>query len=109
MGSSWFMGGVFNGGTYGLNIDVKTGREPDLAALFMNGDSNALLTRLKQALTTFLTENGSAREAGSVGSFTLEDFHYLIRDDELILWLGPYELMPGGWTKEIPTGLYVNP
>ena len=109
MGSSWFMGGVFNGGTYGLNIDVKTGRAPDLAALFMNGDSNALLTRLKQALTTFLTENGSAREAGSVGSFTLEDFHYVIRDDELILWLAPYELMPGGWSKEIPTGLYVNP
>ena len=105
----WFMGGVYNCDSYGLNFDLTTGEMLPLARLSELPEEE-FLAQLKSIAAKKLEENRDALledPAAILEEYNLEDFSFCMEKGELVLLVPTYTFGPGvlGAT-EVKTGLY---
>lgn len=94
MTTEWFMGGVANMDTYGLNYDLNTGE-----ALKLNEYLKMSKTKTEEILkseTKKHIKDGYYENAEEIiDNYKLEDFSYYISDGKLYLCYPTYTLAPG--------------
>ena len=109
MTRDWFMGGVYNRDSWGLNFDLTTGQELPLARLSELPEAE-FAQQLKTIVCQALEPNRDALfedPAVTLEAYTLADFSFCIEKGELVLLFPTYTFGPGvlGAT-EVKTGLY---
>ena len=99
---SWYMGGVFNGDSYGINFNLATGQELELTDVF-SLDEDSLLEYLREQSVQYIQahpdqgwwndELYNAQEI--VSEYTLSQYRFYIEGDTVYLCFPTYELGPG--------------
>ncbi len=90
----WFMGGVSNVDSYGLNYDLKTGEELNVAN-YLGMSKSETESYFKEESKKQIKEGFFEDAAQTIDNFTLADFNYYIKDNSIFLCYSTYTLAPG--------------
>jgi len=94
MTNVWFMGGVVNANTYGMNFDLNTGEELNLPEYL--GLTKSETERLfKEESKNNIKEGYFENAAETIDGYSLEDFNYYLEGKNILLCYSTYELAPG--------------
>ena len=91
---TWFMGGVSNVDSYGLNYDLKTGEELNIAeylAMTKTETENYFKEESKKQIAEGFFEDAEK----TIEGLSLTDFNYYLKDDSIFLCYSTYTLAPG--------------
>lgn len=109
MTREWYMGGVYNRDSYGLNFDLATGEELTLARL-SDLPEEEFAEQLKTIVCGELAEDYDALTedpAAVLQDWTLADFSFFLEEGELVLTFPTYTFGPGAMgSTAVRTGLY---
>lgn len=109
MTREWYMGGVYNRDSYGMNFDLRTGEELTLNRL-SDLPEEAFAAQLKQIICAELEESYDVLTedpAAVLQSWTLADFSFYLEEGELVLTFPTYTFGPGAMgAAVIRTGLH---
>lgn len=105
----WFLGGVFNTDSYGLNFDLTTGgalplsRLSDLPEAEFEAQLKTIVCEALAEELEYLFDDPAVILEG----YALEDFPFCIEEGELVLLFPTYTFGPGVMgAAEVRTGLY---
>lgn len=98
----WFMGGVASYGDNGLNFNLNTGEILSLTDV-LSLNKSEIEQYLKEQTKQYIADNPDKgwwndeiqNAVSTVDSYTLEQFHYYIENDNIYLCYPKYELGPG--------------
>ena len=97
--SEWYMGGVFNSDLYPAVFDLNTGETPKLEDL--TGKDRAYLEKeLKTKVSNFLVDYAGDSYAGTLATYSLEDFSYTIENGNIVIVFPSYEFTPECFTVD---------
>lgn len=109
MTQDWFMGGVFNSDSYGLNFDLNRGEALPLARMSELPEAE-FEVQLKTIICEALEKDREVLfddPAVILEAYTLEDFSFCVDEGELVLLFPTYTFGPGVMgSTEVRTGLY---
>ncbi len=92
----WFVGGVHNNGSTGLNYDLKTGEELDFEDLFASeAEARTAFTDAVNALIDSDPYSFFEDAKDTVSNYDLDDVNFVISKDKITVFIGPYEIAPG--------------
>lgn len=92
----WFVGGVHNNGSAGLNFDLKTGEELDFEDLFASeAEARAAFDNALNALIDSDPSSFFEEAKDTVSNYDIDDVNFVISKDKITVLIGPYEIAPG--------------
>ncbi len=94
MTTEWFMGGVANMDTYGLNYDLNTGEVLKLNE-YLNMSKNETEELLKTESKKHIKDGYYENAEEIIDNYKLEDFSYYIANETIYLCYSTYTLAPG--------------
>ncbi len=94
MTRTWFMGGVSNIDSYGLNYNLKTGEELNIAE-FLGMTKTETENFFKEESKKQIKEGFFEDAAKTIDNYSLSDFNYYIKNDSIFLCHSTYSLAPG--------------
>ena len=97
MTTSWYAGGVFNGGYYGLNFDAKTGNQLGLGDIFDLTDEE-ICNYINDLTIAKLTENTLLIDESvyeTLEGYNISDYAFYIQSGNVYICYPTYELASG--------------
>lgn len=92
----WFVGGVHNSGSDGLNFDLKTGEDIDFEDLFASeAEARDAFSNAVSALIDADPDSFFEDAKDTVKNYDLSDISFTISADNLTVFIEPYAIAPG--------------
>ena len=91
---TWFMGGVSNVDSYGLNYDFETGEELNIAS-YLGMSKTETENYFKEESKKQIQEGFFDDAEKTIDGFSLSEFNYYLKDDSIFLCYSTYTLAPG--------------
>ena len=94
MTRTWFMGGVSNIDSWGLNYDLTTGEELSISD-YLGMSKSETEKYFKEESKKQIQDGFFEDAAKTIDSYVLEDFNYYLKNNSIFICYSTYELAPG--------------